>query len=75
MKSIEKIKACDNKTFIEILEEAEGVFSLRKFINRYDVEEEVEYTIRQKPDPSGKYGDLKTAKKEARRLLMMPSVE
>lgn len=71
MKTIAKIEAKNGKKFIEIIEETDGVFSLKKFAIRFDSEEEVEYTIRELPDPPSKFMDLEVAKKEAARIMQL----
>jgi len=69
MKKIERIASSDEKRFVDILQREDGSYSLQRFVQKYDSEEESEYEIRELPDPEGKFADLSTAIDEAKRLL------
>lgn len=69
MDKFKRITSANGKRSIAIVKAEEGSFSLQQFILKYDEEEDCYYEIRQLPDPSGKYGDLDLALKEAERLL------
>ncbi len=64
-----EVFSSDRKTFFKIVENADKSFSLRKYIVCYDPEEEVEYTVRQEPDPTSRYQKFAAAVQEARFLL------
>lgn len=49
-----------------------GSYLFHKFILKYDPEEEETYEIRELPDPSGRFGGLDSAVKEAKHLLGLP---
>ena len=66
-----KIYAEDRNSFIEIVEERQGVFSLHKYVQRYDEEEDVSYTLRSIPNPGGKYGSEEIARQNAIRLIRL----
>lgn len=57
------------RVFFKVVERPEKYFSLEKYIVCYDEEEGAEYTVRQKPDPAGRYKTVEMAINEGRRLL------
>jgi hypothetical protein len=64
-----RISSEDKKRFIEVVQTAPGVFSLRRYAVRYDPEEEVDYVIRVFPDPASKFDSSSAAVEEAERLI------
>ena len=54
---------------VKIVEVETGIFMLKKYVVRYDDEEDVAYMISDFPNPPSKYGEISTAIAEARRLL------
>jgi hypothetical protein len=69
MKKLKRITSKNQKTSIEIYESREGIYVLQKYVKKYDLEEDVFYEVRMKPDPSGSYGDVDLAEQEAKLLL------
>ena len=64
-----EVFSTDMKSFFKIIQHSEKSFSLEKYIVCYDEEEEVEYTVRQQPDPAGRYETAVIASGEAKRIL------
>ena len=64
-----EVFSTDGKSFFKVIQHSEKSFSLEKYIVCYDEEEEVEYTIRQTPDPASLYGTVEIASNEAKRIL------
>ena len=71
MKKVRRISTEDQKTSIEIHESNNGTYVFQKYAKKYDTEEDVYYEVRITPDPSGIYGDIESATKEAKLLLSL----
>ena len=70
MKIVERVRSDCGTRIIEVLRDTDGAYLLRKFSRRYDREEEKEYEIRELPDPCGRFGDLSTAIRKAKSLVI-----
>jgi hypothetical protein len=69
MKTIEIIEStCKNK-FIEVIQDENGIYHLKRYETKFDPEEEKLYTIAHLPHPRGRYDDLDSAVAEAKVLL------
>lgn len=68
---IEQIASDDERRFVEILKHEDGSYSLRRFVRRFDPDEDAHYVVRELPDPPSRFADLSSAKTEARRHLGM----
>lgn len=69
MKIIERICSDSGMQIVEVVQENDGSFMLRKFLRVYDPEEEKFYEVREFPDESSRFGELDVAVNEAKRLL------
>ncbi len=69
MEKIERIHSGCGKQIIEVVRDSDGSYLLHKFVRKYDSEEEKTYEVRERPDPTGRFGDLDSAVKEAKYLL------
>lgn len=69
MEKLKRISSTCGARFIDVMQAADGSYLLRKFVQKYDSEEERNYEVRELPDPMGRYGDLEAAITEAKRLL------
>jgi len=69
MEKVEQIHSACGKQVIEVMRDSDGSYILRKFVRKYDLEEEKSYEIRVLPDPVGRFGDFDSAVKEAKNLL------
>jgi hypothetical protein len=65
----ERIFSDSGEQVIEVVRDSDGSYVLHKFIRKYDSEEEKFYEVRELPDPTGRYHDVDSAVKEAKRLL------
>jgi hypothetical protein len=73
MITLQRIESEDAKRFIEILRSEDGTFVLRKYVKKYDREEERWYEVREKPDPQGRFADREMAIAEAKVILGLRS--
>ena len=64
-----RVSSADATCYIEVVEPVPGTFVLRVYRVRYDDEEQVEYVVREFPDPSSRFSDRMAAISEAERLL------
>jgi hypothetical protein len=69
MEKMDRIFSGDGARFIDVMQSKDGSYLLRKFVRKYDPDEERTYEVRELPDPAGRYGDVDAAVAEARRLL------
>ncbi|MBV1882729.1 MAG: hypothetical protein KUG82_13910 [Pseudomonadales bacterium] len=69
MEKIERVSSVCGMRIIEITRDGDGSYLLRKFVRKYDAEEEKLYEIREYPDPAGRFGDFESAIQEARDIL------
>lgn len=65
----ERVFSYTGEQIIEIVQDSDGSYTLNKFVRKYDTEEEKFYEVRELPNPTGRYGDLSSAVKEAKRVL------
>jgi len=65
----DKIFSSDRKTFFKVIEHTDKSFSLEKYIVCYEPEEEVEYIVKQCPNPASRYQAREIAIEEAKRIL------
>lgn len=71
IRGVQRIVSDDEKSFIEIVENPDGTYSMQRFAKKFDAEEAAEYVIRLTPNPEGRFSDPMVAASEARRLLEM----
>lgn len=64
-----RVNSADAACYIEVVELVPSTFVLRVYRVRYDDEEQVEYVVREFPDPSSRFSDRTAAIREAERLL------
>lgn len=69
MEKVKRVSSTCGKKSIDIMQGTDGIYSLRKYVTKYDSEEEKSYEIRELPDPSGKFSDLYAAVNEAKLAL------
>ena len=69
MEKIKRIHSDCEKRIIEIVRDDDGSYLLNEFVRKYDSEEEVTYEIRVLSNLGGRYGNLSSAVKEAKREL------
>jgi hypothetical protein len=69
MANVKRISTEDKSTSVEIHQRADGMYTLQKYVQKYDFEEEVFYEVRMTPDPAGLFSDIETATKEAKVIL------
>ena len=69
MEMLERVFSDSGTQIIEIVRTEDGTYLLQKYVRKYDTEEETFYEIREYPDPSGRFGDLEIALKEAKNIL------
>ena len=70
-KLLKTVFSDNKKSRIELIEKSTGVIEFHRYVTHYDEEEEVYYENRVTPNPSGLYGDLDVAIKEAQRILKL----
>ena len=69
MEIVSKIVSSNGRLTINIVKFDEGIYGMQKFVTSYDSEEDHEYTVRQLPDPGGKYSRVVHAEIEAKRII------
>lgn len=69
MKKVQRVDSSDHRFFMEVIENVDGTFSLQRFARKHDPEEQVDYVIRDLPDPIGRFSNLDAAVNEAQRSL------
>lgn len=69
MERLKRIISKSGTRFVDIVKAEDGSYLLRKFVTKYDFEEDRMYEVRELPDPGGRYGDMESAISEAERLL------
>ncbi len=57
------------KLRIEVVKRGDGNYSLRSFVKKFDLEEEVHYEVECLPSPSGIFANVSLATAEAKRLI------
>ena len=73
MQRRERVYSESGDRIIELVQDANGCYLLKKFIRLYDEEEEKHYVTRELPDPSSRFADRSSAVNEAQRLLKIPA--
>ena len=71
--SSKDVYSLDGKTIIRIVARSDNAFSLEKYKVCYDIEEDIEYTVQEFPNPGGLYRNVAIAENEAKRLLSAPA--
>lgn len=66
---ITRIVSASGDQVVEIVQSRDGLHTLRKFVRKYDSEENKYYEIRELPNPNGFFGDMRSAIEEAKRVL------
>ncbi|WP_337881024.1 hypothetical protein [Rheinheimera sp.] len=69
MTELIRIEASNGNFYIKIVGPCDGSYSLEMYAAKYDDEEEKHYFVRVSPDPSGRFGDIALAKREAELIL------
>ena len=69
MKIVEHFASDDQERFVDVVLQDDNTYSLQRYLRKFDSEEDIDYIVRELPDPTGRYSDLSTAINEAKRIL------
>jgi hypothetical protein len=69
MRKIERVASGDGLKFVEVFQLDDQSFVLRRFVRKFDPEEEVHYEIEILPHPASRFADRQTAIDEAQRMI------